>query len=265
MSALLAGEAAPLALGAFALALTVGSAYAIRVALVGRVESSRLDGERGTLLLGRFAIEAFHWMARVVGRRIAEVGISPDSLSYLSLALSLGSIPLCATGHWETAGIAIALGACFDALDGIVARERGDASSAGEMLDAFVDRYADAAPFIGLAIHASQTRLWILVAFIGLVGSQMVSYARAKAEALGVTDLPGGIMRRPERVAYMCAALVFGRGLSRLILPSWPVETVTWVLVAFIGAASNVAAFRLYRRARARLRGKPNETGSAAS
>jgi phosphatidylglycerophosphate synthase len=265
MTALPAGEAAPLALGAFALAFAVGSAYAIRVALVGRVESSRLDGERGTIFLGRFAIEAFHWMARGLGRRIAEMGVSPDFLSYFSLALSLGSIPFCASGHWEAAGTAIALGACLDALDGIVARERGDASSAGEMLDAFVDRYADAAPFVGLAIHAGPRPVFVLVAFAGLVGSQMVSYVRAKAEALGVTDLPGGIMRRPERVAYMCTALVFGRGLSRLIFPSWPVETVTWVLVAFIGAASNLAALRLHGRARARLRGKANGAGSSAS
>ncbi|HEY3593578.1 MAG TPA: CDP-alcohol phosphatidyltransferase family protein [Polyangiaceae bacterium] len=254
MNPLPASEATPVVLAAFALALAVGSAYAIRVALVGRYVSSRLEGERGTLFLGRFAIEAFHWIARMIGRRMASIGISADFLSYLSLVLSLGAVPLCATGHWETAGALMALGACFDALDGIVAREQGEASNAGEMLDAFVDRYADAAPFVGLALYAAATPKLVLVTLIGMVGSQMVSYARAKAEALGITDLPGGIMRRPERLAYLCAALVFGRSLSRLIVPGWPVETVTWVLVGFVAVASNVAAFRLYGRARARLR-----------
>jgi phosphatidylglycerophosphate synthase len=250
-----AGEATPVVLAAFALALAVGSAYAIRVALVGRYVSSRLVGERGSVLLGRFAIEAFHWVARALGQRMAGVGISADFLSYVSLALSLGSIPLAATGHWEVAGALIGVGACFDALDGIVAREHGAASNAGEMLDAFVDRYADAAPFIGLALYAPTTPGLVSVALLGLVGSEMVSYTRAKAEALGIADLPGGIMRRPERVAYVCSALVFGRSLSRLLVPSWPVETVTWVLFGFVGIASNVAAFRLYGRARARLRG----------
>lgn len=261
MNPLPAGEATPLVLAAFALALAVGSAYAIRVAMVGRAESSRLDGERGTVFLGRFAIEAFHWMARMVGRRMAGAGVSADFLSYVSLALSLASIPLCATGHWEAAGMAIGIGACFDALDGIVARERGAASDAGEMLDAFIDRYADAAPFVGLALYAPMSRTLVLVALVGLLGSLMVSYTRAKSEALGIGNLPGGIMRRPERVAYICAALVFGRSLSRLLVPAWPVETVTWVLVAFVGVASNIAALRLYAKARARLRGASDDGG----
>jgi phosphatidylglycerophosphate synthase len=265
MSGLPAGEAAPLALATFVFAFAVGSAYAIRVALVGRVVSSRLEGERGTLLLGRFIIEAFHWMARMVGRRVAELGISADTLSYASLALSLGSIPLCASGHWEAAGVALALGACLDALDGIVAREQGAASNAGEMLDAFIDRYADAAPFIGLALSdGGQDRRCLWVAFVGLVGAQMVSYARAKAEALGVVDLPGGIMRRPERIAYLCTALVFGRWLSGLLLPAWPVETVTWVLFGFVGIASHFAAIRLFWRARGQLRDKHEDVGSKA-
>jgi len=261
MNPLPAGEATPLVLAAFALALAVAAAYAIRVAMVGRAESSRLDGERGTVFLGRFAIEAFHWMARMVGRRLAGAGISADVLSCISLALSLASIPLCATGHWEAAGSAVGLGACFDALDGIVARERGAASDAGEMLDAFIDRYADAAPFVGLALYAPASRMLVLVALVALVGSLMVSYTRAKSEALGITNLPGGIMRRPERVAYVAAALVFGRSLSRLLFPSWPIETVTWGLVAFVGVASDVAAIRLYAQARARLRGASHGGG----
>jgi CDP-diacylglycerol--glycerol-3-phosphate 3-phosphatidyltransferase len=249
-----ASETAPLAVAVFALALVIVSAYAIRVALVGRVVSARLDGERGTALLGRFAIEAFHWVARGVGRRMAGAGVSADALSYLSLALTFFSIPLCATGRWEAAGLVIAAGASFDALDGIVARERAAASRAGEMLDSFLDRYADAAPFLGLALYAHATRPLVLAAFVAMVGSQMVSYARAKAEALGLHDLPAGIMRRPERVAYLCAALLFGPTLSRWLVPTWPIETVTWAVVALLGVLSNVAALRLFWRARTTLR-----------
>jgi CDP-diacylglycerol---glycerol-3-phosphate 3-phosphatidyltransferase len=254
MSALPASEAGPLAVAVFAVALVIAFAYAIRVALVGRVVSSRLDGERGTALLGRFPIEAFHWVARGLGRRMAEAGVSADVLSYLSVALAFLSIPFCAGGHWEAAGLLIATGASFDALDGIVARERGAASQAGEMLDSFIDRYADAVPFVGLALYPGATRAQILVAFVALVGSQMVSYARAKAEALGLHDLPAGIMRRPERVAYLCSALLFGPTLSRWFLPSWPTETATWAVVALVGLLSHVAALRLFWRARATLR-----------
>jgi CDP-diacylglycerol--glycerol-3-phosphate 3-phosphatidyltransferase len=243
------------ALAALAITVAVLGAYAMSLALFGRPSVERLDNEPGTVLLGRFPIEAFHWAARGLGRALVWTGVSPDALTIASVAIAAAAVPLAATGRFEAAGVLFAAGSAFDALDGIVARSRGAASDAGEMLDATVDRYADALGFVGLAIYYRDSDWRLAVVLAALVGSMMVSYVRAKGDAFGVS-LPPGLMRRPERVAYLSLALLLGPTLSSWIAPSDPTRPVTLLVVAFIAALSNVAALRLLVQARARLREK---------
>ena len=87
---------------------------------------------------------------------MSRTGVSPDALTLISLVISGASLPFAALGLLPAAGASLLFGAAFDALDGIVARERGVASDAGEVLDAVVDRYADAAPLLGLAVLLSR-------------------------------------------------------------------------------------------------------------
>jgi CDP-diacylglycerol--glycerol-3-phosphate 3-phosphatidyltransferase len=248
-------DGSPFALAALAVTVAVLGAYAMSLALFGRPTVARLDNERGTVLLGRFPIEAFHWAARGVGRALVRTGVSPDALTFVSVVLAGLAVPLAATGRFEAAGGLFAAGSVFDALDGIVARSRGTASDAGEMLDATVDRYADALGFIGLAIFYRDSELRLAIVLAGLVGSMMVSYVRAKGDALGIS-LPPGLMRRPERVAYLCLALLLGPTVSSWIAPNDPTRPVTFLVVAVIAALSNYAALRLLVEARARLRDK---------
>src|SRR5439155_15557296 len=140
----------------------------------------RLDGVKGTRLLGRFPIEAFHWACRALGRVLARLGVTPDALTPLSLVLTAMTLPLAATGHLEAAGAVMLLGSSFDVLDGIIARELGVASEAGEMLDSVVDRYADAACLVGLGLFWRDSAWRLGVVFVALLGSTMVSYVRAK-------------------------------------------------------------------------------------
>jgi CDP-diacylglycerol--glycerol-3-phosphate 3-phosphatidyltransferase len=148
------------------------------------------------------------------------------------------------------AGASLLFGAAFDALDGIVARERGLASDAGEVLDAVVDRYADAAPLVGLAVYYRASVPALLLVLIALVGSIQVSYVRAKSEAMALT-LPGGLMRRHERIAYLTAGLLLG--------PLWQMAGVplqmplTLLAVAVVALVSNLAAVQLTRAARIAL------------
>jgi CDP-diacylglycerol--glycerol-3-phosphate 3-phosphatidyltransferase len=237
-----------------AVAVAVLAAYAVSIALFGRPAVQRLDNEPGTVLLGRFPIEAFHWAARGIGRALVRTGVSPDALTVISVVLAALSVPLSATGHFEAAGALFAAGSIFDALDGIVARSRGAASDAGEMLDATVDRYADALGFVGLALFYRDSNWRLAIVITALVGSMMVSYVRARAEALGVSLAPG-LMRRPERIAYLSLALLLGPVVSWIFAPSDPTRPATLVVVAAIGLLSNLAALRLLREARARLRG----------
>jgi len=144
--------------GGFVLVIAgVLCAYAIRTLTVGRAVDTRVARENGTILLGRFPIEAIHWAARGAGFFLVRRKVSPDVLTLTSLVITWVSVPLAATGHHLVAGCIFLFGAAFDALDGIVARARGLACQAGEVLDAIVDRYADAAPLIGLAIYFRQS------------------------------------------------------------------------------------------------------------
>ena len=126
------------------------SAYAVRVSRLGRPVNPRLDAERGTLLLGRYPIEAFHWALSGMGRGISKTSVSPmrsptsrwSCRSRRSLSSRLGilrSVARCS--RWARHSTR----STASSLAGVVSP-----SDAGEMLDAMVDRYADAACLIGL-------------------------------------------------------------------------------------------------------------------
>jgi CDP-diacylglycerol---glycerol-3-phosphate 3-phosphatidyltransferase len=231
------------------------AAYAVRVARAGRIATARLDRERGTVLLGRYPIEAFHWAARGVGRALSRTGISPDTLTLLSLAFTVFTIPLAAMGNFEAAGAVLLLGSSFDALDGIVARELGMTSDAGEVLDSVMDRYSDACALAGLGLFYRDSATSLAIVLLAFLGSMMVSYVRAKTEKFGIT-LPSTLMRRPERIAYLSGALLLGPSLSAWILPGLPRYPITLAILGLVAVVSNVSALQLLACARSELRNR---------
>ena len=233
-----------------ALPALVLAAYGVRVAIAGRALDPRVQRESSTVLLGRFPIEAFHWALRAVGRNVSRTGVSPDTLTLISLVISGASLPFAALGMLPAAGASLLFDTAFDSLDGIVARERGISSDAGEVLDAVVDRYADAAPLLGLAIYYRASTPALLLVLFALLGSMLVSYVRAKSEAMSLS-LPGGLMRRHERIAYLTAGLLLGPLLQ---MTSVPLQMpLTLLAVAVVAVVSNLAAVQLTRAARAAL------------
>jgi CDP-diacylglycerol--glycerol-3-phosphate 3-phosphatidyltransferase len=227
-------------------------AYAVRAARFGRASHARLDSLRGTPFLGRYPIEAFHWAARALGVVLARKRVSPDALTLSSLALTALTAPLAASGHFEAAGAVLLFGSAFDVLDGIVARERGVASEAGEILDSVLDRYADALCLMGLAIFYRQSAWRLTIVLITLFGAMMVSYVRAKAEKFALS-LPSTVMRRPERVAYVAMGLLLGPLVSSWIVPFDETVPATLAVVALVGVVSNLAAVKLLVSARTDL------------
>jgi len=249
MSALALQEKALIGLF-LALPALVLAAYGVRVAIAGRALDPRVERVSSTPLMGRFPIEAFHWALRGIGHSVSRTGISPDTITLLSLVISGASLPLAAFGMLPAAGASLVFGAALDALDGIVARERGIASHAGEVLDAVVDRYADAAPLFGLAIYYRASVPALLLVLFAVLGSMLVSYVRAKSEAMDLS-LPGGLMRRHERVAYLTAGLFFGPVLHMASIPL--PAPLTLLAVAVVALVSNLAAVQLTRAARVAL------------
>lgn len=228
----------------------VFGAYATRVLILGRATDARVQRERATPLLGRFPMEAMHWALRGAGSVIATLGISPDAITWTSLVLSVLTVPLAATGHFDWAALALALGAACDALDGIVARQRRIASDSGEVFDAVVDRYADAMPLAGLAVYYRSSILALLIILAAMLGSALVSYVRAKAESMQLS-LQGGLMRRHERLVYIGVGLALGPYLS--VPPLGMERPFTVAIVAVVALVSNYAAAKLTKDTRSLL------------
>jgi CDP-diacylglycerol--glycerol-3-phosphate 3-phosphatidyltransferase len=143
---------------------------------------------------------------------IARTGATPNTLTLLGFFGMAVAGVLCAGGSFFAAGI-------FDALDGALARVTGAASVFGAFFDSFLDRYAEAAVYAGLLVHyAGAGTAWgIEAAFAAAIGSLMVSYARARAEGLGVA-CRAGLFARPERIAVIIAGLVTGFVLPALVI-----------------------------------------------
>jgi len=189
---------------------------------------------------------------RPAGRFLAARRVSPDHLTILGVCLSLLAALLLGRGSFFAAGFVLLLAGLCDILDGDVARERGLVSPFGAFLDSTLDRVSEGALYIGLAYFyftRSQTAtVWMRGMFEGsaewgdadgptlgvlalstLILSFLVSYTRARAEALGLKG-DVGIGSRAERVVVITAGLVLA---PWGVLP-WAIVLLTvtaWVTV----------------------------------
>lgn len=151
----------------------------------------------------------------------ARTGVTPNTLTLLGFVGMAVAGALCAAGSFFFAGVVVAASCIFDALDGALARASGTASVFGAFLDSFLDRYAEAAVYAGLLVHYAWAGApsGAVAAFLAAIGSLMVSYARARAEGLGI-ECRAGLFARPERLAVLIAGLVTGLVLPALVILS---------------------------------------------
>ena len=117
------------------------------------------------------------------------------------------------------AAICLWLFSATDTLDGALARATGRVSKFGAFLDSVCDRYAEAAIFFGLLwwYQSLGDVLGVSLTYVSLVGSLMVSYARARAEGIGLEAAEVGWFQRPERIILLGLGLLF-TPLSPLVL-----------------------------------------------
>ena len=146
-------------------------------------------------------------------RPLAKKNIAPNFVSLLSLFLSLISAVFYATGTFFMGGLTLLLSGFADTLDGSIARITGRANRFGALLDSTLDRYAEFFIFFGLVIHFMED--WVLyVVIVSLMGSIMVSYVKARAEALGSTRIIG-LMQRPERLIVLALGSMLNAPLGK--------------------------------------------------
>ena len=144
-----------------------------------------------------------------VGHALASLGITANALTLMGLVLNVAAAGIVGAGWLTAGGAAFLVASAFDSLDGAVARASGTASPFGAFLDSLTDRYSEAVIFVPLLLFfAAHQQPWLVVACAAaLVGSLLVSYARARAEGLGV-DCEVGLLQRPERVILLGAGLL---------------------------------------------------------
>ncbi len=157
--------------------------------------------------------------ARKVSRGIVEplakflghIGLSANALTILGALLSILVGVVIAQGHLRLGGALLIVAGAFDALDGTLARQMGQATKFGAFLDSTLDRLSESAVLLGLAwwYMGQPGRLEEMLAYITLFGSMWVSYVRARAEGIA-TECKVGLFTRVERAILIIAALILG-------------------------------------------------------
>ncbi len=148
---------------------------------------------------------------RPFAENAGSLGISPNAVTVAGLLLSALSGLFLGAGNIVYGTVLLLLSGACDVFDGILARITRRTSRFGAFLDSFLDRYADFFPLAGLLYygHSTGDELLLLGSLFSIAGSFSTSYARARAESLGV-ECKVGIFERPERVIFLLLGLFLG-------------------------------------------------------
>jgi phosphatidylglycerophosphate synthase len=194
-------------------------------------------------LLARYR-QYYEHITLPLGRVCLRLGLMPDTLSYLSLALSvLAGYVIALQQFWWGVGV-ILLVSFADMLDGATARAGNLTSDYGTVLDHVIDRYAEGCIIGGIVFAGSVAPAWALFALHGMI---MASYVRVRVEATGkIGSCNVGFAGRQEKLGLLLLGL-----LLQPLAPRLPV--LEWALIA-VGAASHLTAAQRLQFARRALR-----------
>jgi CDP-diacylglycerol---glycerol-3-phosphate 3-phosphatidyltransferase len=150
---------------------------------------------------------------------LGRLGLTPNALTVIGAVLTACVGLLIAQGWWIAAGVCLFVFSATDTLDGALARATNRASIFGAFLDSVCDRCAEAAVFLGLVwwYQAAGNTPGLVLAYLALVGSLMVSYARARAEGVGLQLADVGWFQRPERIVALGIGLL-GAAFAPIVL-----------------------------------------------
>ncbi len=171
-------------------------------------------------------------VTRPLGKLLLRTGLTPDAVTLIGTTASITvALTFYPAGELFWGSVLISLFVLFDMLDGAMARARGGGTRYGAALDATCDRMSDGAIFAGLAWwcvfgkESGPDQPLLVATLICLVTSQVISYAKARAEASGLNG-DGGLIERPDRLVLVLA----GAGFTGLFDNPWPLAVAMWAL-----------------------------------
>ena len=158
-----------------------------------------------------------------IGAFLNRLGLMPNTVTILGLVGNTIGAYFLATGQMLIGGLIILAMGPVDALDGTMARLRGEASEFGAFVDSVTDRYSELVIFGGLLFYYLQQGvvLYAILAYLAAAGAILVSYTRARAQALG-HDTKVGLLTRMERYIVLAPLLVLNQP-----------EIALWILAIF--------------------------------
>lgn len=159
------------------------------------------------------------WFERPAVSLLVALKFTPTAATFVGLLIAVVAAYFVSEGEFLVGGVLVLVGSAFDLLDGGIARATGRVSKRGALMDSVFDRMAELAVLLGLAVYFSSGpgagQAGVLLAFVAMAGSLMVSYVRARAEGLGVKGT-AGFLTRPERVVVLVVCLVAGYPMAAL-------------------------------------------------
>jgi len=219
-------------------------AFGVRSLIWGMPHDREIESRGQSVLVTLFLRNYFIWVTRPLWRLLVASGVSANVVTGFAAALGVASGVAVAAGWFALGGWLFLFSGIFDAMDGRLARARGSAAPAGTVVDSVMDRYTDSIFMIGLCWRFRAS--WLLAPTLAaLLGTSLVPYVRAKAEAVGVR-LRGGLMQRPERILYLGGALVFTPVLDLALggRDSRPFPPLVALGIIFLAVTTNLTAIQ---------------------
>jgi CDP-diacylglycerol--glycerol-3-phosphate 3-phosphatidyltransferase len=175
-------------------------------------------------------------------RILSKSGITPNALTLINLVLNIVAAYVIATGHFLLGGVLVLVAGLFDLFDGALARFTRQTTRFGAILDSVADRISEAAILCGLLIWyipQEEASLEIVLIFIVLIGSFLVSYIRARAEGLG-WQCQVGLFTRAERVIVLAIGLL----INQIFIHSIFIALCVLVIFVFITVVQRLIYLR---------------------
>jgi phosphatidylglycerophosphate synthase len=172
--------------------------------------------------------EGAGWLLRHVVSGLAATRITPNTFTFLGMAVNAWAAALFAMGEFHQAAAVLFLAGFLDMADGQVARRIGRVTAFGAFLDSTLDRYSDLALYMGLVVYYTLIgrTFYMVLAAVAMASSFMVSYSRARAESL-IPSCKVGFMERPERLVL----LIIGGIFAKMAPVLWVIATLSTITV----------------------------------
>ena len=187
--------------------------------------------------------QGFRAVSRPIVEGLIRARVRPNTLTTIGTVLVLVSAIAYGIGLIRMGGFLLLLSGIVDTLDGEVARGNGMVTKFGAFYDSTLDRVGDGATFMGIAVYLmlAPDVAWrlpaVVTCMVAIIASLIVSYARARAEGLGI-DCKVGIAQRAERVV--------GLGVVSVVVGAGPRALVLEVVVALLAAASIITVVQRF-------------------